>query len=93
MNKSTQIAIAKYGKDKCVQAYELTLDGSGAGYVVACMGVHYRSADAMINAGREVAEQAEEDSWNDACDQMREDEGRWVDQGCSNTFDQDDAPY
>ena len=58
MTKATKNAVAKYGIENCRRAYALTLDGSGAGYVVACFDVHYRTADSMINAGRELQQAA-----------------------------------
>ena len=58
LTNSTRIR-AKYGDAACLDAYRLTLDGSGVGYVAACLNVKVNTADALINVGRELANNAE----------------------------------
>lgn len=54
MNRATKQAIKKYGEADCRAAYELHKKGEG-GSTIACMfGWHTNSADAAINAGREM---------------------------------------
>lgn len=56
MNK-TILAVKKYGKEKCLKAYEIhEKQGAGASTVGFYLGLTTNQADAAINAGRELAE-------------------------------------
>jgi hypothetical protein len=46
--------------------------------------------DAHVQASNDYDADMENLADQEANDQMREDEGRWVDQGCSNIYDHED---
>jgi len=59
LTSTTAKAITKYGYGTCREAYALHMDGNGASTVAhsfASLNGNTRSADAAINAGRELAE-------------------------------------
>lgn len=57
MKPATKTAIAKYGIEVCVKAHEMHEQGNGASTVshsFVTLNGNTRSADAAINAGREI---------------------------------------
>jgi hypothetical protein len=55
MTKQTKAAIAKYTQAVCERAYQLSKQGEGPATVAIYTGLHFNSANAAINAGRELA--------------------------------------
>lgn len=54
--KKTQIAIRKHGEETCVKAYDRHTQGDGARTVaIEVTGGTFNTADAAINAGREIS--------------------------------------
>jgi len=54
---TTNQAIAKYGKQTCIDAYELHRKGEGAGTIGFYLKLTTRQADCAIDAGRDIAKQ------------------------------------
>lgn len=55
MTRTTQAAVTKYTRRVCVRAYYLhAVQGEGQHTVGIYTGLHYNSAGAAINAGREI---------------------------------------
>jgi hypothetical protein len=60
MKSSTKRAIDKYGIQTCIDAYNLHLEGDGAGSIRFSFDIlkgNTNAADAAINAGRDLAYQ------------------------------------
>jgi len=51
----TETAIAKYGKNVCIRAYELSEEGDGASAIAYEFDLTTRQADCAIDAGRFLA--------------------------------------
>ena len=55
--QSTKRAIAKYGREFCLEAYNLNRSGEGASTIACYLSLPgMRQADAAINAGRAIVE-------------------------------------
>lgn len=66
MKASTKNAIRKYGAEACKRAYAMSLEGFGASGIAQQGPRELRTtqqADAAINAGRELAEEAAQCAW------------------------------
>ena len=50
----TEQAIAKYGKQTCIDAYELHRDGNGARTIGVYLNLTTAQADCAIDAGRDI---------------------------------------
>ena len=53
----TNQAIAKYGRQTCLDAYDLHQQGNGAGTIGFYLNLTTRQADCAIDAGRDIANQ------------------------------------
>ena len=58
---TTNQAIAKYGKQTCIDAYQLHREGNGARTIGSYLNLTTNQADSAIDAGRDIADQ-EDDS-------------------------------
>lgn len=54
LSKATRRTIRKHGQELCLDAHSRHLVGDGSITIGFCLGVHWRTADALINAGREL---------------------------------------
>ena len=57
MKNSTKNMINKYSKAVCIAAYKEHLSGKGGRTIGNELGLKTATADALINAGRELAEE------------------------------------
>ncbi len=55
LSRKAKRAIANYGRQKCVDAFEMTKPGDGASTIGFSLGLTTNQADAAIAAGRELA--------------------------------------
>ncbi|ELN4740302.1 hypothetical protein [Pseudomonas aeruginosa] len=55
LSRNAKRAIASYGRQKCVDAFEMTKPGDGASTIGFSLGLTTNQADAAIAAGREMA--------------------------------------
>ena len=54
---TTNQAINKYGKQVCIDAYDLHRQGNGAGTIGFYLNLTTRQADCAIDAGRDITKQ------------------------------------
>jgi len=54
---TTNQAIVKYGKQTCIDAYDLHKQGNGAGTIGFYLNLTTRQADCAIDAGRDIISQ------------------------------------
>lgn len=54
---TTNQAITKYGKQTCIDAYDLHRQGNGAGTIGFYLNLTTRQADCAIDAGRDIISQ------------------------------------
>lgn len=52
---TTEQAIANYGREVCLEAYDLHTQGNGANTVGFYLNLTTRQADCAIDAGRDIA--------------------------------------
>jgi hypothetical protein len=57
---TTAQAIAKYGKQTCLEAYELHQEGNGARTIGSYLNLTTAQADCAIDAGRDIADQEDD---------------------------------
>lgn len=55
MTKNTLRMLTKHGLQLCRDAHRLSCQGEGPSTIGIYLGVHFKTADALINAGREIA--------------------------------------
>lgn len=55
MTKNTARTLKKHGEYLCARAYTLNRDGEGCSTIGIYLGVHWKTADSLVNAGRELA--------------------------------------
>jgi hypothetical protein len=56
MNKNTIRTLEKHGLALCRHAFKLSCDGEGPSTIGIYLGVPFQTANALINAGRNVAQ-------------------------------------
>lgn len=57
---TTDQAIAKYGRQTCLDAYDLHTQGNGAGTIGFYLNLTTRQADCAIDAGRDIFNQEDD---------------------------------
>lgn len=55
LTRNATLAIAKYGKEVCIKAFEMTATGDGARTIAEELDLTTNQADAAIDAGRELS--------------------------------------
>jgi hypothetical protein len=57
----TEQAIINYGREVCLEAYDLHVQGNGAGTIGFYLNLTTRQADCAIDAGRDIFHQEQTD--------------------------------
>lgn len=54
LQKSTLETVAKFGREACLYAFRENTEGNGDNTIASCLGIHWRSVDRCIKAGRDI---------------------------------------